>query len=83
MMTGCEMGWGSMVGMMAIGLVGVLLVVAAISGLLYLILRFVVRAMHAGRADAALVELRTAFARGDVDVDEYDARRAVLQRDGQ
>lgn len=63
--------WG--IGMMLVFLV----VLLAIGYFLY---RGLVRGRHvAGRSDAALEELRLAYARGDMSHEEYDERMARLQ----
>lgn len=51
---------------------------ALVVGGIYLVYRAVTRD---GDEDAALAELRLAYARGDLDDDEYERRRAVLERE--
>ena len=64
-------GW-----MFAVGLVGQLLMVALVVGLGYLAYRTVT----GPQADTAMEELRVAFARGDIDEDEFERRRETLER---
>jgi putative membrane protein len=64
-------GW-----MFAVGLVGQLLMVALVVGLGYL----VYRAVTGQQTDTAMEELRVAFARGDIDDEEFERRRETLER---
>lgn len=64
-------GW-----MLAVGLVGQLLTVALVVGLGYLAYRVVT----GPQTDTAMEELRVAFARGDIDDDEFERRRETLER---
>lgn len=79
------MGWGWHDGMMAgtapwwgfgMGLVWLVVLI----GLGYLVYRAVV-APAGGEGDAALRELRLAYARGDLTDEEFESRRAVLESD--
>lgn len=74
-----EMGSGAMALMMGLGLLGTLLVLAMLAGLVFLVVRGVLKALHGHRGDPALVELRAAYARGDMSQEEYAQRRAVLE----
>ena len=85
------MGFGPMMGtggMWGDGSVapGWLFVVSAVMQLLFLAVvvggvYLVYRAVTDGGEDDALAELRLAYARGDLDDDEYERRRDVLERD--
>lgn len=75
-----DMGGGAMGMMMALGLLGTLLVLAAIAGLAYLVVRAVVSLLRANKSDAAIDELRRAYARGEIDREEYEQRMEVLGR---
>ena len=63
------------------GLLMQLVFLAAVVGLGYLLYRTVVGARHGAGGDRALEELRLAYARGDVDEEEYERRRDRLQRE--
>jgi len=65
------------------GLLLQLAFLAAVVGLGYLLYRAVTKT-RTGTAteDPAIEELRLAYARGDLDEDEYERRRDRLQRDG-
>lgn len=76
----CEMDGGGMWMMMALGLVGTLLVLAAIAGLIYLLVRGILSAVRSHRDDPALEELRATFARGAITGEEYEQRLELLQR---
>lgn len=65
-------GW-----LFAVGLVGQLLLVALVVGVGYL----AYRTLTGERTDPAMDELRAAFARGDIDDEEFDRREARLRRD--
>lgn len=85
------MGFGPMMGgqggMFVDGAVpGWLFVVSAVMQLAFLAavvggVYLVYRALTGGDEDDALAELRLAYARGDIDDDEYERRRAVLERE--
>jgi putative membrane protein len=67
-------GW-----MLVVGLASQLLMVALVVGLGYL----AYKALTGGETDTAIEELRTAFARGDIDEDEFERRKERLeQKDG-
>lgn len=72
-----EMG-GAMALMMGLGFVGTLLVLAVLAGLVFLVVRGILRALHGHRGDPALAELRGAYGRGEVSQEEYEQRRSVL-----
>lgn len=74
-----EMGGGAMALMMGLGLLGTLLVLAMLAGLVFLVVRAIMKAFHGHRGDPALAELRAAYARGEVSHEEYEQRRAVLE----
>lgn len=76
----CEMAGGGMWMMMALGLFGTLLVLAAIAGLVYLLVRGILAAGRSHRDDPALSELRASFARGDITSEEYEQRLDLLKR---
>jgi putative membrane protein len=71
--TGAVSGWWLLV-----GLVGRLLTLAVLVGLGYLGYRALTRD---GGRDPALEELRSAYARGDIDDDEFERRRERLRED--
>jgi putative membrane protein len=73
-------GGGTMPGwMFVVGIVMQLLFLAAIVGGGYLVYRAVV---GSGRdSDQAFEELRLAYARGELTDEEYEQRRATLERD--
>lgn len=73
------MGGGAMAPMMVLGLVGALLVLAVVAGLAFLLVRGLMTARHGHRGDPALDELRSAYARGELDQQEYEQRRCVLE----
>lgn len=79
-MTWGWMGWGGLLWMVVFAL----LLAAVVFAVVRLVFVPVVEATEpeAGRpaADAALTELRNRFARGEIDEDEYERRRAVLER---
>lgn len=78
-MMGGTWGGGTMPGWMSIiGLVMQLLFLAALVGGGYLLYRAVGR--ESG-SDQALEELQLAYARGDLTDEEYEQRRAALERD--
>lgn len=79
-MMNCDMDGGGMWMMMALGLVGTLLVLAAIAGLIYLLVRGILSAVRSHRDDPALAELRATFARGAITSEEYEQRLELLQR---
>lgn len=56
---------------------------AVLGSIAYVVYRRLVTAGTEQRPDAALAELRLASARGDLTDDEFEARRAVLERDAQ
>ncbi|AUV80746.1 hypothetical protein C2R22_02985 [Salinigranum rubrum] len=60
-----------------VGAVMQLAFLAVVVGGVYLVYRAVTRETE----DDALAELRLAYARGDLDDDEYERRREVLERD--
>lgn len=64
---------------------GWLFVVSAVMQLVFLVVvggvYLVSRALTGGDEDDALAEVRLAYARGDLDDDEYERRRAVLERE--
>ncbi|WP_435334932.1 SHOCT domain-containing protein [Haloarchaeobius sp. TZWWS8] len=64
----------------AASLLGRLLVLAVVLGGAYLLLRAMTRA-EPGRGDPALVELRRAYARGDLTDEEFEYRRERLERE--
>ncbi|SEP20748.1 putative membrane protein [Halogranum amylolyticum] len=65
-------GW-----MLFVGLLGQLLVVALVVGLGYL----GYKALTGAQTDTAMEELRTAFARGEIDDEEFERRKERLKRD--
>lgn len=71
--SGVVPGW-----MLVVGLVMQVLFLAVLVGAGYLLYRLVLG--DTARGDA-LEELRLAYARGEIDDDEYDRRREVLERD--
>jgi putative membrane protein len=70
---GAVPGW-----LYVVGIVMRLLFLAVVVGAGYLVYRLVVDRTD---EDDALAELRLAYARGDLDDDEYERRREVLERD--
>jgi putative membrane protein len=66
-------GW-----MVLVGALSQLLVLAAVVGAGYLVYRAVTRSEEPERA---IEELRVAYARGDLDDEEYERRREVLERE--
>lgn len=79
-MMDCDMAGGGMWMMMAFGLVGTLLVLAAVAGVIYLLVRGLLSAARSHRDDPALAELRATFARGAISGDDYEQRLELLQR---
>jgi putative membrane protein len=67
------MGWGSGVGILWMALLVGLTVAAAVA-----LARVLLPRSGAPRDDDALAVLRARFARGEIDEDEYRARRATL-----
>ncbi|SDM00943.1 putative membrane protein [Halogranum gelatinilyticum] len=65
-------GW-----MLFVGALGQLLMLALLVGLGYLGYKALTNT--GGRADTAMEELRAAYARGDIDDDEFDRRKERLQ----
>lgn len=82
--------WGTGGGMMPWGgtgaggfgfvwsLLGLFVIVAILVGGMYLALRLLREPEQGAGADSALDVLRQRYARGDIDVDEFDERRARL-----
>ena len=63
--------------MLVVGVLGQLLMVALVAGLGYL----GYKALTGTQSDTAIEELRTAYARGDIDDDEFDRRKARQERE--
>jgi putative membrane protein len=74
MMSGGMMGW-----MFLWPLVGLVVLSAVIVASLLVVRRYWNRAGRPGRTDAALDVLRERFARGEVDREEFERRRQVLE----
>lgn len=74
-----EMSGGTMALMMGLGFLGTLLVLAMLAGLVFLVVRGILKAVHGHRGDPALAALRAAYGRGEVSQEEYEQRRAVLE----
>lgn len=78
--------WGFMMGdggtapgwLLAVGIVSQLLLLAVLVGAGYLLYRAVV---GTGGRDHAMEELRVAYARGDLTDEEFESRKATLERD--
>jgi putative membrane protein len=64
-------GW-----MLLVGLISQLLMVALVVGLGY----FAYKALTGTQTDTAMEELRTVFARGDIDEDEFERRKERLEQ---
>lgn len=62
---------------LVVGAVGQLLMLALVVGLGYL----GYRALSETKADTAMEELRAAYARGDIDDEEFDHRKERLERE--
>ena len=69
-------GW-----MLFVGALGQLLLFAVVVGLGYLGYKALTETGAGTETDAAMEELRAAYARGDIDDDEFDRRKERLQRD--
>lgn len=59
-----------------------LICLIVIFGIIYLLSRAILR-LQRDRSDAALEELRQAYARGDLTDEEFEERRDRLQREGE
>ena len=72
--------WGGRVGwMMLVGVVMQILFLVVVVGGIVLLYRALTDS--SGASDQALEELRTAYARGDIDDGEFERRRERLERD--
>jgi putative membrane protein len=74
MMSGGMMGW-----MFLWPLVGLLLLATVIVLSVLVVRKFWNRVGHSGRTEAALDVLRERFARGELDREEFESRRQVLE----
>ncbi len=82
MNNGMMMGGGMMGGMMNMMLVGTLLVLAlVIAGVVLLVRLFRTRAGATERTPLTILQER--FARGELDIEEYQQRRSVLVSQGE
>ena len=82
MHNGMMMGGGMMGGMMGMMLVGTLLVLAlVIAGVMLLVRVFRTRAGAAGHTPLTILQER--FARGELDIEEYQQRRNILVSQGE
>ena len=72
--------WGGGGGFgMFFGLIVMILVIAAIVGLIVLVVRWLAPAKRSGAANTALDILKERFARGEIDAQEFADRRRVLE----
>lgn len=81
-MTWGWMGWGGVLAMVVFALLLAAIVVAVVR-LVFVPVIEATEPASIGRpgADAAMTELRARFARGEIDEDEFERRRAVLAQE--
>lgn len=79
-MTWGWMGWGGILAMVVFALLLAAVVLAVVRLVFVPIVESTEPAAGRPASDAALTELRNRFARGEIDEDEFEERRSVLER---